>query len=172
DAARLLRDAGSVRGLLPGHADLRGERPRPVQGHRHHARGAQLRSLPALRRPPVHRWRQGRPPASLAALRPPAPLELRDMSISASVSGEAADRVGQIESLIADLDALPDPAARAAAMEAIQAVLELHGIALDRMLELIVEQAGEQGPALLASFAGDDRVGNVLMLHGLHPVDV
>ncbi len=94
------------------------------------------------------------------------------MTISASVSGEATDRVGQIESLIAELDALPDPAARATAMEAIQAILDLHGIALDRMLELIVEQAGEQGSTLLASFAGDDRVGNVLMLHGLHPVDI
>ncbi len=94
------------------------------------------------------------------------------MSISASVTGEARDRVGEIESLIAELDALPDPAARATAMEAIQAVLDLHGNALDRMLELIVEQAGEQGLALLASFAGDDRVGNVLMLHGLHPVDI
>lgn len=94
------------------------------------------------------------------------------MSISASVSGEANDRVGQIESLIAELDALPDPAARATAMEAIQAILDLHAITLDRMLELIVEQAGEQGSALLASFAGDDRVGNVLMLHGLHPVDI
>jgi Fe-S cluster biogenesis protein NfuA/nitrite reductase/ring-hydroxylating ferredoxin subunit len=94
------------------------------------------------------------------------------MSISASVTGEATDRVGEIESLIAELDRLPDPAARATAMEAIQAVLDLHGLALDRMLELIVEQAGEQGSALLASFADDDRVGNVLMLHGLHPVDI
>lgn len=94
------------------------------------------------------------------------------MSISASVTTEATDRVGQIETLIAELDALPDAAARATAMEAIQAVLDLHGIALDRMLELINDQAGEQGSALLASFAGDDRVGNVLMLHGLHPVDV
>jgi Fe-S cluster biogenesis protein NfuA/nitrite reductase/ring-hydroxylating ferredoxin subunit len=93
------------------------------------------------------------------------------MTISASVSGEVHDRVGQIESLITELDALPDPAARAVATEALQAVLELHGVALDRMLELVAE-AGEQGSALLASFAGDDRVGNVLMLHGLHPVDI
>ena len=93
------------------------------------------------------------------------------MTISASVSGEVHDRVGQIESLITELDALPDPAARAVATEALQAVLELHGTALDRMLELVAE-AGEQGSALLASFAGDDLVGNVLMLHGLHPVDV
>ncbi|HEX6493096.1 MAG TPA: NifU family protein, partial [Candidatus Dormibacteraeota bacterium] len=28
-----------------------------------------------------------------------------------------------------------------------------------------------QGSALLAALAGDDRVGSVLMLHGLHPVD-
>ena len=93
------------------------------------------------------------------------------MTISASVTGEAADRVGDIESLIGALEALPDAAARTVAMEAIQAVLELHGAALGRMLELMREQAGEQGGALLASLAGDDRVGNVLMLHGLHPVD-
>jgi Fe-S cluster biogenesis protein NfuA/nitrite reductase/ring-hydroxylating ferredoxin subunit len=93
------------------------------------------------------------------------------MTISASVSGEVHDRVGRIESLVTELDALPDPAARATATEALQAVLELHGTALDRMLELVAE-AGEQGSALLASFAGDDLVGNVLMLHGLHPVDV
>ena len=93
------------------------------------------------------------------------------MSISAGISGEAADRVGDIESLIGALEALPDPAARATAMEAIQAVLELHGAALSRMLELVTGQAGEQGDALLAALAGDDRVGNVLILHGLHPVD-
>jgi Fe-S cluster biogenesis protein NfuA/nitrite reductase/ring-hydroxylating ferredoxin subunit len=93
------------------------------------------------------------------------------MTISASVSEEVQDRVGRIESLVTELDALRDPAARATATEALQAVLELHGAALDRMLELITE-AGEQGSALLASFAGDDLVGNVLMLHGLHPVDI
>ena len=93
------------------------------------------------------------------------------MSISAGITEEAADRVGDIESLIGAIETLPDPAARAIAMEAIQAVLELHGVALGRMLELMTQQAGEQGRALLAALAGDDRVGNVLMLHGLHPVD-
>src|SRR5207237_5908239 len=171
DAARLLRDPGTVRGCLPGHPDLRGERPRPVQGRRHHARRAQLRPLPAVRRAPVPRQRQGPPAASLACLRHPAALEQKDMSISAGIAGEAADRGGDIESLIGALEALPDPAARATAMEAIQAVLELHGAALSRMLELVTGQAGEQGDALLAALAGDDRVGNVLILHGLHPVD-
>ena len=93
------------------------------------------------------------------------------MSISAGITGEATDRVADIESLIEALEALPDPAARATAMDAIQAVLDLHGAALGRMLELMTRQAGEQGEALLAALAGDDRVGNVLLLHGLHPVD-
>ena len=39
------------------HADLRGERPGPLQGHRHHAGGAQLRPVPALRGAHVPRAR-------------------------------------------------------------------------------------------------------------------
>ena len=59
-AARYLRHAGTVRGCGAEHADLRGERARQVQGHRHHARGAQLRPLPAMRRAHVCR-RRARP---------------------------------------------------------------------------------------------------------------
>ena len=40
---------GSLRGCGAEHADLRGERARQVQGNRHHASGAQLRSVPAVR---------------------------------------------------------------------------------------------------------------------------
>ena len=45
---RQLRHAGSVRGRGAEHPDLRGEPAGSVQGHRHHARSAQLRSVPAL----------------------------------------------------------------------------------------------------------------------------
>ena len=51
-APRSLRRCGAE------HADFRGERAGQIQGHRHHARGAQLRSLPALRRPYVPGRRQ------------------------------------------------------------------------------------------------------------------
>ena len=47
-----------IRGRGAEHADLRGEPARPVQGDRHHARGAQLRPLPAVRRAYVSRQRQ------------------------------------------------------------------------------------------------------------------
>ena len=44
-----LRDAGTVRGRRAEHADLRGELAGELQGDRHHARGAQLRPVPAVR---------------------------------------------------------------------------------------------------------------------------
>ena len=57
-SARRLRHAWPLRGRRAEHADLRGERPGQVQGHRHHASGAQLRSVSAVRRPHVPRRRQ------------------------------------------------------------------------------------------------------------------
>ena len=55
-----LRHTGSVRGRGTEHADLRGEPAGPVQGHRHHAGGPQLRPVPAVRRAHVRRQRDGR----------------------------------------------------------------------------------------------------------------
>ena len=58
--SRRLRDPGALRGRGAEHADLRGERSREVQGRGHHASGAELRSVPALRRPHVRRRRHVR----------------------------------------------------------------------------------------------------------------
>ena len=68
--ARRLRYPGPVRGRGAEHADLRGERPGHLQGHRHHARGAELRSVPAVRCPHVPGQRQGGGDPPLAILRP------------------------------------------------------------------------------------------------------
>ena len=57
--ARHLRDSRPLRGCGAEHADLRGERPGELQGRRHHAGGAELRSVPAVRRAHVHRRRAG-----------------------------------------------------------------------------------------------------------------
>ncbi len=56
---RHLRDAGTLRGRGAEHPDLRGEPAGQLQGHRHHAGGAQLRPVPALRRAHVPGRRQG-----------------------------------------------------------------------------------------------------------------
>ena len=62
---RFLWNSGSVRRRGARHPDLRGERPGQLQGHRHHALGAQLRPLPAMRRAHVPRRGQDAPEAAL-----------------------------------------------------------------------------------------------------------
>jgi Fe-S cluster biogenesis protein NfuA/nitrite reductase/ring-hydroxylating ferredoxin subunit len=84
---------------------------------------------------------------------------------------ELQGRVARIDRLVAELDALADPTARVVASEVIQAVLDLHREALDRMLGSIAAD-GELGDVLLAAFAADPLVGHTLLLHGLHPVDL
>ena len=68
-SARYLRHSGTLRGCGAEHADLRGKRSGQVQGNRHHARGAQLRSLLALRRAYVSGERQGAGDAPFADVR-------------------------------------------------------------------------------------------------------
>ncbi|HEY6377954.1 MAG TPA: NifU family protein [Candidatus Dormibacteraeota bacterium] len=84
---------------------------------------------------------------------------------------ELQGRVARIERLVSELDALPDPAARAVGTGVIQAILDLHGAALDRVLDRVAGD-GERGDALLAAFAADPLVSHVLLLHGLHPVEL
>lgn len=75
----------------------------------------------------------------------------------------------RVEELVFALDALPDPAAATAARELVQLVLELHGSALNRMMEVVAGDAN--GGALLARLGDDEGVRGVLLLHGLHPDD-
>ena len=80
-------------------------------------------------------------------------------------------RLTQVESLIRELDALQDESAKRSAVEAVQALLELHGEALDRLLELVAAK-GEAGEVLIRELAADEMVGGLLLLHGLHPVSL
>ena len=62
-----------------------------------------------------------------------------------------------------------NPSVRAAAQELVEAILELHGAGLDRILEIVTGVA-DNGAAMLDRFSRDELVSSVLMLHGLHPV--
>ena len=68
-----------------------------------------------------------------------------------------------IDELIQQVSTLPDPHARAVAMELVQSVMELHASALRRVLEL--------APDVAPRLAADVEVSRVLVLHGLHPDD-
>lgn len=74
---------------------------------------------------------------------------------------QARERAVRAESLLERLDSA-DEAARALALEALQAVVELYGEALARL--------AAQVPA--ATLAADEVVAHVLLLHGLHPIDL
>lgn len=80
-------------------------------------------------------------------------------------------QVARIETLVQEVAAFPDPRARATTEELIQALMDMYGEGLARLLELTA-QTGASGLALIDTFAGDDLLGSLFMLHGLHPLDV
>ena len=67
------------------------------------------------------------------------------------------ERIHQIEGLIRKTEALPDPGARALALELCQAVLGFHASALERLIE-IISQTGEPCAALVNALAAESRV--------------
>jgi Fe-S cluster biogenesis protein NfuA len=80
-------------------------------------------------------------------------------------------RLERLDALLREVERSADPAARARTQEIVQAVLELHGTGLERLLERITE-AGEAGRTILETCARDDLVRGRLLLHGLHPLDL
>jgi Fe-S cluster biogenesis protein NfuA len=81
------------------------------------------------------------------------------------------DGMRRVEERIEEIERSADPAARAAAQEMVRALLDLHGAPLARMTELLAE-AGEPGRAVLDACGRDELVGPVLLLHGMHPLDL
>jgi Fe-S cluster biogenesis protein NfuA len=81
------------------------------------------------------------------------------------------ERMGRIEALIGTIEQSADPATRAAAQELVQSVLELHAEGLSRILARL-EEDEDSCRSIVESLAADDLVGNLLLLHGLHPLDL
>jgi Fe-S cluster biogenesis protein NfuA len=80
-------------------------------------------------------------------------------------------RADRIEALLQEVTTFADPRARAMIEELIQALLDMYGDGLARVLEL-TEQAGAPGQALTEAFANDGLLASLFLLHGLHPVDI
>jgi Fe-S cluster biogenesis protein NfuA len=73
----------------------------------------------------------------------------------------------RIEALLDELETLGDGAARDTATALVQALLEVYGEALARLVGHVAER--DDG-TLANALAGDEVVAPLLMLHGLHPV--
>jgi Fe-S cluster biogenesis protein NfuA len=76
----------------------------------------------------------------------------------------------RVEELVETLEKLGNPVARATSQELMTTLLALHRNGLERMLEIASSSA--DGAATTAALGSDKLVGNLLLLHGLHPVDV
>ncbi len=81
------------------------------------------------------------------------------------------ETIQRIEGLIRNIENLPDPEARAGALELVRSIMDFHGAGLERIMEIIAD-AGEPGYAVFDNFAGDGMVGSLLLLYGLHPTDL
>ena len=81
------------------------------------------------------------------------------------------ERLEQLDALLRETEQQADPAARQRLQKVVQAILELHGLGLQRLLEHVTE-AGDSGQGILDACCRDDVVSGLLVLHNLHPLDV
>lgn len=82
-------------------------------------------------------------------------------------NNEFQARTQQVEKLVQRANALPDETARATAMELLQAVMDFHGAALSRIVELLSESEAHR--AALSKLATDPLICGLLVLYGIHP---
>ena len=81
---------------------------------------------------------------------------------------DARQRSSEIQRLIEQAAALPDPAARDLLQRCLQAVLALYGEGLERILQLL-GNAGPDATAAREALLQDKLVCSLLLIHGLHP---
>ena len=80
-------------------------------------------------------------------------------------------RLKSIETLLGQIEASADPNLRTSVQELVQLVMDLHGAGLERMLELI-RALGDGGEILVDQLGRDDLVCSLLVLYGLHPLNL
>ncbi len=84
---------------------------------------------------------------------------------------EHHNQAARIETLIQEVATFHDPHTRATVEELVQALLNMYGEGLERLLELTVETEAS-GLALIDTFASDELLSSLFLLHGLHPIDI
>src|SRR3712207_5749974 len=75
-----------------------------------------------------------------------------------------------METLLEELETLADPNAKSKTAEVVGILLDLYGEGLARMMEVIAQ--GQESEKTFEAFAGDELLSHLLLLHGLHPLDI
>jgi len=77
----------------------------------------------------------------------------------------------RLDELLREVGRFADPVAQAHTREIVQALLDVHGAGLEHILGHI-DAAGDAGSAVLGKCVADDVAAGLLLLHGLHPLDL
>lgn len=91
-------------------------------------------------------------------------------SISPPQRGEFRLQTERVEKLAAKLQNADNPEIRTTALDLVKSVIELHGAALQHLLEVLSKTP--EGEHVLNEALKDDLVASMLLLHGLHPDDI
>jgi Fe-S cluster biogenesis protein NfuA len=89
----------------------------------------------------------------------------------ANEDGQLQGRIHKIDSLLQEIERFKDPQAKGKTREIVQSLMELHGAVLHRMMDQIAESKSS-GMALIDSLAKDELIEGLLLLYGLHPLDL
>lgn len=81
------------------------------------------------------------------------------------------EKIRQLGSLVGELDAMQGDRSSIAARELVKLLMEVHGTALERMLEIVFE-SGAPGEAIIQRAGDDPFVRHLLLLYSLHPQDL
>src|SRR5437764_575809 len=79
-----------------------------------------------------------------------------------------AELVAEIERMLEALETIHDAGARELATALVQAIVELYGAGLERIVEEVA--AHDRDGVLAERLVGDELVAHLLLMHGLHPV--
>lgn len=78
----------------------------------------------------------------------------------------------RLQILLEDVRAMSEPAVWERAEEAVGLVTELYGVALAEVVDIVRSLPAAAGELAIARMADDDLVASLLILHGLHPLDL
>ena len=84
---------------------------------------------------------------------------------------EFQKRLQKVGDLVQELDSIADPAVRASTKGLVQLLMDLHGTALERILEIVFE-SGDGGARVIDALGDDPLVGSLLVLYGMHPEEI
>lgn len=86
-------------------------------------------------------------------------------------SSEFQEQVRRLGQLISQFDQMPEGPQKVACKELVQLLMDVHGVGLDRMMEVVFE-SGDVGPSIIEKLGQDSIAGSLLLLYSLHPDDI